>query len=104
MSDLQQLEERVQKFPDNELFRFSLAKGLIDQHEEETAIPHLEFCLEKKPDWMVVVMLLGKLFRQKGDLLKAKGYYQKGLELAVAQKHEGPEAEIREILISIMKI
>lgn len=98
MSDLQQLEQRVQKFPDNELFRFSLAKGLIDQHQAESAIPHLEFCLEKKPDWMVVVMLLGRLFLQKGDSLKAKGYYQKGLELAVEQKHEGPEAEIREIL------
>lgn len=98
MSDLQQLEERVQQFPNNELFRFSLAKGLIDQHQEERAIPHLEFCLEKKADWMVVVMLLGKIFLQKGDLLKAKGYYQRGLDLAVSQKHEGPEAEIREIL------
>jgi len=101
MSDLQQLEQRVQKFPENELFRFSLAKGLMDQHQEESAIPHLQFCIEKKPDWMVVVMLLGKLLLQKGELEQAKDYYQKGLQLAISQKHEGPEAEIREILAKI---
>ena len=70
----------------------------MDQEQADSAIPHLEFCIQKKPDWMVVVMLLGKLFMQRGDFIKAREYYQRGLELAVSQKHEGPEAEIREIL------
>ncbi|MES2310493.1 MAG: molecular chaperone DnaJ [Verrucomicrobiota bacterium] len=101
MNDLLKLKQRVEQAPQNELFRFSYAKALIDLHQEEEAIPHLEWCFQKKPDWMVVVMLLGRLSLQKGDLGKAKSYYQTGLNLAVSQKHEGPESEIREILSRI---
>jgi Flp pilus assembly protein TadD len=95
------LKQRIEQSPENELFRFSYAKALIDLHREEEAFPHLEWCFEKKPDWMVVVMLLGRLCLQKGDRESAKRFYQKGLDLAVSQKHEGPEAEIREILSRI---
>lgn len=47
---------------------------------------------------MVVAMLIGKIYRGLGEIEKSRSIYQKALELAVSQKHEGPEAEIRAIL------
>jgi len=43
-------------------------------------------------------MLLAKLALQRDDTTGARLLYQKGLELAIAQDHEGPEAEIRAAL------
>lgn len=100
-SSLEPLKQRVDQFPDNELFRFSYAKALMDQGNFKEALPHLEFCFQKKSDWMVVAMLMGKIHRHEGHLSEAREIYQKALHLAVTQKHESPEAEIREILGSL---
>jgi hypothetical protein len=94
-------EVKVAETPDNELFRFSLAKALIDVGRFSEAEPHLEVAFAKKPNWMVVVMLLGQCARQRQDLAAAHTHYTYALNLAVVQHHEDPEKEIREILASL---
>ena len=104
MSDLiSKYEAKIAEKPDNELFRFSLAKALIDAGRHAEAEPHLERAFAKKPDWMVVVMLLAQCALQRGDENGARAWYDKALALALDQHHETPEAEIRAALEEISK-
>jgi len=84
--------------PHDELLHFSLGKALYDAGRVPEAETHLRAALAAKPDWMVVTMLLAKIALQRDDTTGARLLYQKGLELAIAQDHEGPEEEIRAVL------
>jgi len=84
--------------PQDELLQFSLGKAFYDAGRLPEAEKHLSAALEAKPDWMVVAMLLAKIALQRDDKALARSYYEKGLELAIAQDHEGPEEEIRAAL------
>ncbi|HWA08905.1 MAG TPA: tetratricopeptide repeat protein [Opitutaceae bacterium] len=87
--------------PDNELFRFSLAQALIDDGRPADAVPHLEFCVAKKSDWMIPRILLGKLLLALGRRPEAKALLEAALRLAVDQNHEDPERELRALLAEI---
>jgi predicted Zn-dependent protease len=84
--------------PENELFRFSLAQALVAEHRLIDAIQHFKLCIEKKPDWMMARILLGKLFLELGRKPEAAIELQAALKLAIEQSHEGPEQELRELL------
>jgi Flp pilus assembly protein TadD len=81
--------------PNDELILFSLGKALLDSGRLLEAETCLRLALEKKPDWMIVTMLLAKIADQNKDFVTAKAFWEKGLELAIAQNHEGPEEECR---------
>lgn len=91
-------ETKVIEAPENELHRFSLGKALFDAGRLAEAEKHLRVALGKRQDWMVVVMLLAQCASQRGDTAAARELYANALQLAVAQHHEGPEAEIRAAL------
>jgi Flp pilus assembly protein TadD len=94
-------EGLLQARPNDELLHFSLGKALYDAGRIPESTSHLEKALEIKPDWMVVTMLLAKIALQQNDIAKARTLYEKGLELAIAQDHEGPEEEIRAALAKL---
>ena len=81
--------------PNDELLQFSLGKAYYDAGRMEGAESHLRTALAAKPDWMIVTMLLAKIALHKNDKAAARALYEKGLELAIAQNHEGPEEECR---------
>ena len=81
--------------PNDELLRFSLGKALYDAGRMDEAETQLRAALAAKPDWMVVTMLLAKIALHRNDKTAARAWYEKGLELAIAQDHEGPEEECR---------
>jgi len=87
--------------PEDELLHFSLGKALYDAGRVPEAEAHLRIALNAKPDWMVVTMLLAKIALQRDDETEARLLYQKGLELAIDQHHEGPEEEIRAALAKL---
>ncbi len=84
-------EELLRQRPDDELILFSLGKALYDAKRIPEAEKHLNAALEAKPDWMVVAMLLAKIALERDDKPRARTLYEKALELAIAQDHEGPE-------------
>ncbi len=95
---ISQYQALIEAQPDNELLQFSLGKALFDAERFPEAEAHLRLALEKKPDWMVVAILLAQCPARPNDIALAKQYYEYALPLAIAQKHEGPETEIRQAL------
>jgi predicted Zn-dependent protease len=99
-----QFQALVTKQPDNELFRFSLAQALVAEDRGAEAVPHYEFCVAKKSDWMMARILLGKLLLQLGRRSEAKPLLEEALRLAVDQHHEDPERELRALLAELSDI
>jgi predicted Zn-dependent protease len=94
-SRIEQFQALVARQPENEMFRFSLAQALAGAGHVDEAIPHYEFCVQKKPDWMIPRILLGKLLLQLGRRAEAKPLLEAALQLAIEQHHEDPEREVR---------
>ena len=88
----------VAQQPENELFRFSLAQALLKENRGDEALPHLQRCAEKKSDWMIPRILLGKTLLQLGRKTEARPWLEVALALAVEQTHEDPERELRALL------
>jgi len=97
----EQFQTLVSRQPDNELFRFSLAQALESEGRSADAIPHYEFCIAKKSDWMIPRILLGKILLQRGDRDAARPLLERALELAIEQHHEDPERELRALLTDL---
>ena len=91
----------VAQQPENELFRFSLAQALLKAGRAEEALPHLQRCAEKKSDWMIPRILLGKTLLQLDRKTEARSWLELALALAVEQNHEDPERELRALLKEI---
>lgn len=91
----------VAQQPENEMFRFSLAQALLRENQAEAALPHLEFCANKKADWMMARILLGKALLSLARPTDAKPWLEQALQLAVEQNHEDPERELRGILAEL---
>ena len=91
-------EKTVAQFPQNELARFSLGKALFDTGEFSRAKEHFTVALAKKPDWMVVQILIGKCELAAGNRSGAKVAFERALQLAIEQHHEGPQAELEQML------
>lgn len=96
--DISSYLQRVEQFPDNELFRFSLGKAYFDTAEYQKAIEQLQIALNKKPDWMVVAILIGKAWLALNDRSKATEYLTLGQKLARDQNHDGPLEETTHLL------
>ncbi|MCW5558773.1 MAG: tetratricopeptide repeat protein [Verrucomicrobiae bacterium] len=89
------------QFPDNELARFSLGRALFDQGEYAEAREHLTAALVRKPDWMAVQILIGKCDLELGRPADARAAFEKARALAIAQHHEGPLAEVEDLLAEL---
>jgi tetratricopeptide (TPR) repeat protein len=90
--------QMVAQFPQNELARFSLGKALFDLGDAAGAREHLAAALARKPGWMVVEILLGRCALSLGDRAEAVAAFTRARDLAVAQHHEGPLAEMEQML------
>ena len=97
----QQFASLVAQQPDNELFRFSLAQALVAENRPAEAIEHFIICANKKADWMMPRILLGKALLGLNRRAEAKPWLEAALQLAIDQTHEDPERELRAILAEL---
>src|SRR5690242_18038334 len=93
--------ELLQQFPDNDLARFNLAQAYFDGNDHERAAEQLRPLCEKKPDWMVVHILLGKCLLVAGQADAGKRILEQAHRLAVEQHHDGPREELEDLLKTI---
>lgn len=91
----------VADHPENELARFSLGKAYFDMGEWTLALEQFEVALRKRSDWMVVQILAGKCALSLGNREEARAAFVRARELAVAQGHEGPLAELEALLAGL---
>ena len=91
----------VAKNPNNELARFSLAKALFDAGRFEEAGDAFRWCVQKKADWMVPAIMIGRCQLQLGNAAAARISLEKARQLAIEQHHDGPLEEINGLLASI---
>ena len=101
MARSQSFAALVAQQPHNELFRFSLAQALLAENRPADAVEHLILCAQKKADWMMPRILLGKALISLGRKPEARPWLEAALQLAVDQSHEDPERELRELLAEL---
>jgi tetratricopeptide (TPR) repeat protein len=94
-------QNMVEQFPENELARFSLGKAYYDLGQFGDAKAHFELALARKPDWMAVQILVGKCAVALGQTDTAKSAFERARRLAIEQNHEGPLAEVEQLLREI---
>ncbi len=91
----------VERQPENELFRFSLAQALVAEGRGPEAVEHFRFCVAKKADWMMPRILLGKLLLQLNRRDEARIQFLDAQRLAIEQDHEDPARELAAILAEL---
>ncbi len=97
-SRVEQFQALVDRQPENDLFRFSLAQALSAENRGTEAEPHYAACIAKKPDWMLPRILLGKHLLAAGRRTEARLHLEEALRLAIEQDHEDPAVELRALL------
>ena len=102
-SRVAQFQALVDRQPENEMFRFSLAQALVADGRGAEAVSHFEVCVARKADWMMARILLGKLFLQLHRRAEARTLLEDALRLAIEQKHEEPEQELRALLAELSR-
>ena len=90
--------ELWRRFPENDLSRFNLAQAYVDANDHASAVEHLRPLCEKKADWMVAHIQLGKSLIALGRSAEARPILGHALQLAIAQHHDGPRDELTELL------
>jgi len=88
----------IERQPENELFRFSLAQALLAENRSVDAIKHLTVCAQRKADWMMPRILLGKTLLGLGRNDEARPWLEQALQLAIDQHHDDPAEELRALL------
>lgn len=91
----------IEKNPANELLRFSLGKAYFDAGDWSNARAHFETALGQKPDWMIAQILVGKCLLSLGNPAEAKAAFRRARDLALKQNHEGPLAEMDQLLAEL---
>jgi len=102
-SRTEQFQALAARQPENELFRFSLAQALAADGQLAAAVPHYEFCVAKKADWMMPRILLGKVLLELNRATEARPILESALRLAIEQQHDSPEQELRSLLAALPK-
>jgi|TARA_B100001093_G_scaffold80997_2_gene72369 tetratricopeptide (TPR) repeat protein len=90
--------EKLEKAPDNLLFRFSYGQALFAEGHSKDAIAVLEPAIDKKPDWMIALLILGKAHLELENYSAAKNALEKAMKAAFDQNHEEPREEIQSLL------
>jgi predicted Zn-dependent protease len=93
--------QAVARSPESELARFSLGKALFDDGQFAAAREQSQFALARKPDWMVVQILIGKCDLALGDRAAARAAFERARQLALDQDHDGPRAEMEQLLAEL---
>jgi Flp pilus assembly protein TadD len=91
--------DKLEENPDSLLHRFSLAQAYFEGGSYEQAIIHLTICINKRSDWMMASLLLGKALVETGQKKEARVPLKQTIILARNQGHEDPEQEAKLLLV-----
>ncbi len=98
---LEEAKLLVENNPGNALFSYSYGQMLYEAGHYELATGYLKICAEKNNSWMMARILLGKAYMHLNRNIEAKEQFEEALQLAIDQKHEGPQGELAVLLKEI---
>ena len=91
----------LEQYPENELGTIQPRQSAFDDGQIREAKEQFELAIAKKPDWMVVQILIGKCELALGNKDAAKSLFERAKQLAIEQNHEGPLAEMEQMLAEL---
>ena len=86
------------QFPKSELPRFSLAKAYLEAQRLEEAAEAFAEVGRLKPDFMMAFVHRAEALMALGRNDEARAACERGLELAIAQHHSGPQEDCERML------
>jgi Tfp pilus assembly protein PilF len=95
---IKKLAHNIKANPDDSFSKFALALEFLKQDNLQRARILFEDIYKNDPEYTGVYYHLAKLYERLGELKKAKGIYQEGLEVAAKQREHRTEKELKEAL------
>lgn len=95
---IEMFRKAVEEDPANELARFSLANELRDEGDLEGALAHYEGALEIQPDWIKVLIEIGKCRLGLGLSSEAAAPLSRARELILTGRDHELLHEVEELL------
>lgn len=94
-SRLEQLLNFLKENPEDDFLNYALAMEYIGLADTDKALKLLQNLQQKSPDYLATYYQLGKILEQRNEILQALIIYQKGLEIAIAQKEKRTASELQ---------
>ncbi|MFO0981913.1 MAG: tetratricopeptide repeat protein [Planctomycetota bacterium] len=91
----------VELNPDDPLARYSLGRALADELQHAAAVSELERLLERKPDYSVAYLQLGKSLEALGRRDAAIEVYRRGIAVAGGKGDLMPKKEMERKLLAL---
>jgi tetratricopeptide (TPR) repeat protein len=92
----QQYLELTKEFPDSPMGFFSLGKLYLELRRYEEAATALDTAIKLDPSYAAALVSLGEAYAGAGKPEQARSTWEKAIEHARSQKHNGLAAEIEE--------
>jgi tetratricopeptide (TPR) repeat protein len=99
-SRLELITEMLEKDPQDPFLHYALALEYVKAGDENKAIGTLRELIGKEKNYLASYYQIGKLLEAK-DPDSAKGYYQRGIEIAREQKNFKTLGELNEALMGL---
>jgi len=90
--------QAIEQDPENELAHFSLAKEYFEVEYFEDSLTHYQKALETKPDWVVVLIGIGKCHLAMGEKELAREPLAKAKSLILLGNDHELLVEVEELL------
>ncbi len=97
------LESMLATGRDDAMLRFGLGSAYFNDKDFDSAIRHLEACLEHDGGYSAAYKLLGKAHLQKGDQADAIRVFETGLPIAVSAGDKQSQKEMEVFLAKAKK-
>jgi cytochrome c-type biogenesis protein CcmH/NrfG len=88
--------ELTKEFPESPMGHFSLGKLYLDQGRYDDAAKCLDTAVRLDPTYAAAMVSLGEAYAGAGKTALARTTWEKAIEHARAQKHNGLAAEIED--------
>lgn len=101
MSQIDTFEAMLARGQDSDMLRLTLGNAYWKEKNFAKAIEHLEFAVEKNPQYSAAWKVLGRVLTDAGKPQQAKEAYESGLEVA---NKNGDKQTVKEITVFLKRV
>ncbi len=101
MSQIETFEAMLARGQDSEMLRLTLGNAYWKEKNFGKAIEHLQFALEKNPQYSAAWKVLGRVFADADQPEKAREAFESGLEVA---NNNGDKQTVKEMTVFLRRV